>query len=202
MMMLKQSPDETLRSEDEVAGPSLFKPLDEQVGYQELDAYFEREAAKQRLADASRIDDEDLLDRLLEFGFTPLTLPALQLAPIAFVAWASESVSNEECQAAVASIYEAHLFDRPAAAAQVQKWLDRRPSETLWELWEDVTTYRLSRSPRIFRQTMGDQLLRQAKAVAIASGGWLGFGKVCEEEREVIDAIHRVFFRHSSSRFE
>ena len=69
-----------LPNQDHDWEPVVFVPLDESTAYRQLDAYFEREAAKQSLAKAVGIDDNGILERLVDAGFTPATLPALQLA--------------------------------------------------------------------------------------------------------------------------
>ncbi len=182
-----------LANQDHDWEPVTFVPLSGENGYQQMDAYFEREADKQALADFARIDDDDVLNRLVDAGFTPATLPALQLAPIAFVAWASNSVSDEERRAAVSSIYEARLYEFPAAMCQAQSWLDIRPDQALWDLWVAFTEARLKRTPRAMQNMLGDQLLRQAKAVARASGGFMGLGRICAAEQVVLDGIGNVF---------
>lgn len=169
-------------------------PLCEEVVYEQVDAYYERETAKRELAEVAHIDDDKLLGRLVDAGFTPKTFPALKLAPIAFVAWASESVTDKESHAVVMAIYEGHLHEHPSAAARMQSWLDVRPTQELWDLWGDFTKHRLNQSPQSFRQTMGLQLLRRATKVAIASGGFLGFGGICKAENAVLQAIRDIYF--------
>ncbi|MGB7346983.1 MAG: hypothetical protein WBD20_22355 [Pirellulaceae bacterium] len=171
------------------------QPLDEEVGYQQLDAYLQRERYKKELAGLARIDDDALVGRLVDAGFSANTLPALPLAPIAFVAWASNSVSERESQAVIASIFESQLYRRPAAAARVQSWLDQRPTQALWQLWVDYTKKRLECASIKQRKIAGARLLRQATQVALASGGFMGLGSVCAAENEVLESIRNVFHR-------
>jgi hypothetical protein len=168
--------------------------LDDEVGYQHLDVYFQREAAKQQLADQSGIADDELLGRLVDFGFTIETLPALQLAPIAFVAWASTTVTEQESQAAITAIYETDLFHRPAAVAQIQGWLDEHPTQALWDLWQDFTVEHLLQLTASEQTLMAERLLRQATQVALASGGFAGLGSVCFAENRILQQIRTVFY--------
>ncbi len=194
MMLANDSLFEALQLERKTLLRKSVAPLDEQQAYDAVDAYYKREGAMRAIAEVAFIDDDALLGRLLDAGFTPKTLPALQLSPIAFVAWASDSVTEAECQAAVAAICETHLFNHPAAAAKVQTWLDIRPTQALWDLWVDYTECRISQSPTILQQTMARQLLRQATQVAIASGGFMGFGGICKAESKLLDEIRNVFY--------
>ncbi|MFK8111902.1 MAG: hypothetical protein AB8B91_06855 [Rubripirellula sp.] len=182
-----------LTSQDHDWDPVVFVPLDESTAYEQLDAYFEREAAKRALAEAAGIDNVRVIDALMEAGFRPETLTALQLAPIAFAAWASDSVTDAESRAAVSSIYEYRLLKHPAAACCVQSWLDVRPDQQLWDLWVRYTQCRLQDTPAIERRVVGKQLLEQATAVALASGGFLGIGKICAAEQVVLDGIQNVY---------
>ncbi|MGB7328883.1 MAG: hypothetical protein WBD31_28650 [Rubripirellula sp.] len=172
--------------------PVEFIPLDEPTAYKQLDAYFER-TYREALCEAAGIDDEALIDALIDAGFSPETIPALQLVPIAFAAWASGSVTDEECQAAVWSIYESRLLEQPVAASRVQNWIDVRPGQELWDLWVEYTECRLLKMPPIIRQLVGKQLLEQATAVALASGGYFGIGKVCAAEQTILDAIAEIY---------
>lgn len=165
----------------------------ELVPQYDLDAYSDREAQKQALSSSACIDDHDLLEALVNARFTLATLPALQLAPIAFVAWASESVTDEESQAAVSSFYESLLFDSPMAVGRVQHWIDVRPTQGLWELWVLFTEYQLGKTSPAARKTLGEQLLRQATSVAIASGGFIGIGKICAAEQVILDSIRDIY---------
>lgn len=173
--------------------PIAFVPLCKQSPSELLDTYMAREADKKSLADFARIDDDELLGDLVDAGFTPATLPALQLAPIAFVAWASQYVTEEECQSAVATIYESRLHEFPAAMSRMQSWLDMRPDQNLWDLWFAFTRCRLERTEVKMRITMGNQLLRQATAVVLASGGFLGIGRICPGEQWILDGIQSAF---------
>ncbi len=170
------------------------RPLDDEVGFAHLDAYFQREAAKQLLADQCDVADDKLLGRLVDFGFTVETLPALQLAPIAFMAWASTSVTEEESKAIVSAMYETDLFKHPTAVAVIQNWVDQQPTEELWDLWRDFTNESLSQLTILEQDSMAQRLLRQATQIALASGGFAGLGSVCAAENEILDRIRSVFY--------
>ncbi len=173
--------------------PVVLTPLDEPTAYRLLDAYFAREAEKQALSDSSGVKNEKVLTALVDLGFTSETLPALQLTPIAFIAWASDTVSDQECRAAVASTYETRLHQFPKALGRFQSWLDIRPDRALWDLWVTFTECQLEQTPQSTRSAMGERLLRQATTVAIASGGFLGLGRVCSAEQAILDVIRNVY---------
>ncbi|TWU55894.1 hypothetical protein [Rubripirellula reticaptiva] len=212
MLMLPTTANSPLANPAYDRGAVSLIPLDEPTAYKQLDAYFERESCKRSLCEAAGIDDGDLIDRLADAGFTSDTLSALQLAPIALVAWASDSVSDEESQAAVRSIYKNRLFAQPAAASRVQSWLDVRPDESLRDLWVDYTECRLQSSPFVVRlylwanvttaqnrkvcpgqhHDIQDRVVHRTEQVALASGGCFGFGMICMGEQSVIDRVREI----------
>lgn len=179
--------------QNDVCNDVIFLPLDESTGYQRLDEYLEQEVQRFALAQAAEIDNDELLDALIEAGFTSKNIAALHLAPIALVAWASDAVTDRESQAAVWSIHEHQLFHLPGAASQVQWWLDVRPGLELLDLWEDYTQYRLQRTPDVVRKIVGKRLLHQATSVALASGGFMGMGKICAAEQSILHSIGDVY---------
>lgn len=157
---------------------------------------FDLQVSEQALKDFYELEDSGLIDRLIDAGFTPLSLAALELAPLAFVAWASDEVTNKENEAVVVSVYRSRLSANPLAMSYVQSWLDQRPPTELWELWQDFTCCRLRKFSTPVRQAIGDRLLEQAREVAAASGGFCGFGKICAAEQRVLDAIEALFYEY------
>lgn len=156
----------------------------------------DRQATMRELARVTGIDDEPLLGRLAAAGFDGSDVMALSLVPLAFVAWASGSVSYEERDAALRAVYDSELAGRPAAIARFRRWLEERPAAELFPLWSDFVAARRDgdSGPQDPQDPPGDRLRRHAWSVASASGGIFGFGSVCSAERAVLDNI-RAFPR-------
>jgi hypothetical protein len=153
----------------------------------QLCAALDHEVAKEALSNATKLQDDDLMERLLAAGFTPATLPALVSAPLALMAWASGAVTTKEKQAVILAISELRL--EPPAKCVVQTWLDDLPSLGLWSLWE---VYMASMLPTLLpaeRRDLAEQLMRHATAIAVASGGVLGFGRICQTEQCILNAM-------------
>lgn len=168
-------------------------PFDEEEVYRQLDLCFERQSHLRAIGDSIGIRNEELLDQMQKAGFTPSTAPAIQLVPIVFVAWASNDVTDDESAAAVAAIYESRLHGNPLAMSLVQTWLDERPDASLWNVWAEFIRCRFENSSESIRRATRNRILRQARAVAVASGGFWGWGTVCPAERKVLNAIYRAF---------
>ncbi len=159
----------------------------------EFDQFLRREHERKALSHASAIDDPELLDRLIDEGFSADTFPALALVPIAMLAWASGDVSERERKAVLKVVVDSGLTDHAAALEMFEGWLVSRPSEKLMDLWREVTERQLSRVRWSIREAIGDRYLRQATEVASASGGFLGFGSVCYEEQALLERIRSVY---------
>jgi hypothetical protein len=150
------------------------------------------ETELRRLAQATQIRDLELLERLTAAGFRVETLPALTMVPIAFAAWGSGVVTESEKEFAGAAAAAA-LFGRSNAICMFRSWLKHRPDTGLWELWEDYTANALQFVESADREEAGRTLLYLARRVALASGGFLGFGRICVAEQQVLDGIRRVY---------
>ena len=171
----------------------VIDQFEEAEAYRKLDDFFENEERLLDLMQVLGIHDEAVLERFLSHGFTAQTAPAIEMIPIVFAAWASNEVTDEESAAAITAIFNSELPEFPKTFAVVQSWLDNRPAAELWDLWFDYTACRLrsfSMEQRVGRYM---RVIGQVRQVARASGGWLGIGSVCKEERRIIDQIDVLF---------
>ncbi len=171
---------------------SLLK-LDENEAYRQLDSFFTHEARRFDLMEVLGIRDEEILERFLDLGFTASTARAIEMAPFAFVAWASSRVTDAECAATVTAVHDSQLSDFPKILAVVQSWLDVQPRPEIWELWVRYLHCRLEQMSPSERAGLHCRLTEQATRIARASGGWLGIGSICRQEQVIIDAIDLVF---------
>jgi len=151
------------------------------------------EQERRRLARVSQIDHEELIERLVDAGFTSESIAALTLLPVAAAAGGSGYVTNEEEQTAAQAIFSFNVSEQDESEALFQRWLVHRPSDELMILWEEYTRERLRSATRREREGRGRHLLGLARSVALASGGFAGIGQICAGERAVLDTIRRVY---------
>lgn len=135
------------------------------------------------LACKTTVSDRHLLTRIAQADFDATNVDVLLASPLAFVAWASGDVSDQEAQAAELAFRQVTAESDLSLLDQFRAFLTKRPDPQLWTLWGDF--YRAYRRtfPRRFRRPMDELMFRSAHQVALASGGLLGFGRVCEEEK-------------------
>lgn len=148
---------------------------------------------RQRLSAITGTMDDELLDQLLDLGFSEDNLEAIRYAPIAEVAWASGKVTQFEQVFAVSAALSSDMLNAPIAFDLFQSWLTSRPDKALWSVWEQYTVDRMSISDRTREQEFGRRLYDVATQVALASGGLLNQGEVCVSEQRVLDKIARVY---------
>jgi len=75
----------------------------------------------------------------------------------------------------------------------LEAWLHKHPPRSLWKLWKEYMEAVHSSVPPDSAAALANEVKQQAKTVAEASGGTLGFGKISQSEREVLDDIDSIF---------
>jgi hypothetical protein len=151
------------------------------------------ESEKQELIRTTQIEEPELISRLVEAGFHSENLSALELVPIAFVAWASGSVTDSERKVVVVLLEDYGLLINQASSDQFQGWLNSRPDHKLYVLWKDYIAAKLGSVNSEVGHALGIRLIKKSTEVAMASGGLLGFGTICDAEQAILDEISHIF---------
>lgn len=166
----------------------FFRRVDEKLRA-ELRAKVDREEAIERLQTATGFTDAKILEHLVDAGFTASSIAALALVPLVFVAWADGDVTEAEHRTILDAASIRGVDDQPGAISMIENWLHERPDDGLWKLWRQYASD-LSESLDPAQSTvLYEQVLRLATAVAAASGGFLGRGKISASEQRVLDQI-------------
>ncbi len=151
------------------------------------------EEQKKELALAVQIKNPQIVSDLYDAGFRAETADVIDLIPIAFVAWASGSVTADERKTVITALEQFEVVEKAVALKLFTTWLDTRPSNKLMTLWEDaMRAKREVLSDEVWSE-LGSRLLLNCREVAMASGGILGFGKICEAEQAVLDQVSDLF---------
>ena len=139
------------------------------------DAAQERQKA---LRAASGITDDAVLERMAGLGVGAETLAALSLVPCVIVAWADGGVDARERAAMLAAAEQAGLAPGHPAHKLLEGWLAKQPTTELLTAWKAYVAALLPPLDDGARQTLRAELLGRARAVAAASGGFMGVGRV------------------------
>ena len=162
---------------------------------QELIAKLQQRArdaeSRQRMVERSGVADAEILSALEDLGYTAETVMLLHLAPLLQVAWAEGGVSDRERALIVEAARARGVEPGSAADAQLAAWLSTRPSTEFFDHTLRLIQAILQTQSTDERAAAERDLLTRSAAVASASGGILGYGKVSPEELAVLERIGR-----------
>ncbi|MGD9510984.1 MAG: hypothetical protein AB7X49_20805 [Geminicoccaceae bacterium] len=163
----------------------------EQELIQKMRQRAETDAARRQLAEQSGIADTEVLQDLEALGYTPDTVRLLHLVPLVQMAWAEGGVSDRERSLILDAARAGSIDDGSAAAHQLAQWLATRPTDQFFETTLRAIGALLAGQPAAERDAAQRDLLAHCTAIAAASGGILGRGKVSDTERQLLRHISR-----------
>ena len=149
--------------------------------------------ARRRLAAATGIDSEDLLDRLHRLGLTAATWRVLDLIPAVETAWAEGVVTRREREVVWSVAVSMGVEPGGDAGAVLAGMLQSQPDALFFEDAREALVAWLDRLPDVEREARTAAVLDGCRDVARASGGLrfaVGAGDgVSDYERRVLEAI-------------
>jgi len=178
--------DEVRKREEE-----YFRRKDREL----LDRMRKREmddATRKSLEDATGIHDPEQIQELQALGFTPATLSLLPIVPVLQVAWAEGGVSAAERKMIIDLARARDIVAGSDADAQLQEWLDQKPSEATFRKAARLIGAILDHPAGSQVQVKPDDLLKYCEQIAHASGGLFGIGAVSAEEKKVLQQLAAV----------
>jgi hypothetical protein len=171
---------------------SFFAKQDAKL-IERLRADREKQLAIAALRDASKIEDSQLLGKLVDLGIDARSWTALALVPLVEVAWADGSVEPKEREAILAAAREHGVESGSPGEALLENLLTNRPDPSMFAAWGGyVTELAASFSPDV-REAMRARLVERARKVAKAAGGMLGIAAISDAEKRVIAALEKPF---------
>lgn len=161
------------------------------------------EAECRELAETLGLNDRELLRTLQEMGYRRATVRLLYLVPLVQVAWAEGSVSRGERELILKAARLRGIEPGSAAYERLTEWLNERPSEEFFERTLRLISAMLQALPPEEREADKRDLVAYCTRVAEVSGGLVGFvglgGRVCREERELLERIAAELERDGSA---
>ena len=154
-----------------------------------------RDRAKQQerraaMREVVRVDDDALIDRLIGLGLEPGTMLALQLVPLAAVAWADGQIEPRERDAVLKAAAAQGVTSDSVAGQMLNSWLVQQPSAELVDAW---TSHMRALWPLLSPKERADvraSALERARSVAEAAGGFLGLtSRISPQEKAVLDGL-------------
>ncbi len=149
-----------------------------------------QENERQELAATLGVTDAEILSALQEMGYARATVSLLYLVPLVQVAWAEGSVSKSERELILEAARLRGIEAGSAAYEQLIGWLNEQPTEEFFARTLRVISALLQALPPEQREAGKRDLVAYCTQVAGISGGFVSFGgKVCQEERELLERI-------------
>jgi hypothetical protein len=159
----------------------------------------ERKETREHLQAACGIADEVVLDQLVALGLSGVTMAALSMVPLVWVAWADGTVQEAERKAVLKAAHEHGIDDGGAAHKVLAGWLERRPEKELFDAWAAYTRALADTLVPSQRTQLRGQLVGLARHVAEAAGGFLGIHRISHKEEAALADIEAAFGQASTS---
>ena len=156
-----------------------------------------QESRRQQLADRVGVADQEILKDLEALGYGPDTVTLLHLVPLVQMAWVEGGVSTRERELVTQAARARGVVEGSSADGELAKWLADRPSDEFFDRTLRIIGAILEGRPADERASGRQDLVAHTAAIASASGGLMGFGKVSDEERELLAKINQELERRS-----
>jgi hypothetical protein len=146
------------------------------------------EDARQAMGASTGLQDPELLQSLLDLGFTPDTVSLLPLVPVVQMAWAEGGVTKHEFEQVLQLARTRGIADGSPAHQQLVAWLDTRPAPAVFAGATRLIRAMLDVGGGASEIT-ADELVAYCERIAGASGGMFGFGRVSPDERTLLSQM-------------
>lgn len=167
----------------------FFKNLDQKL----MDELREKNAIEQTaesIMQLTGLNDRNVAQKIAQMKVSAETLTAFRLIPLVEVAWASESIDDDEKYAIDQAAEKAGL--EPVALKLLGEWTKSRPVAALFETWQEYASALALNLDEGQRTSLRNEIVKQATAVAQASGGVLGWGSISPSEKATIEKIKQA----------
>jgi hypothetical protein len=167
---------------------AFFHEVDKKL-LEDLRQQIQTMEARKALQEASGIQDESLVAKLVDIGVRPATLSAVALIPLVATAWANGKLDAEERRAVLKAEQAAGIAADSPTQQLLEAWLQSRPDDKLLEAWEHYVSSLRGKLSEEMAVDLEGSLLPRVKAVAKASGGYFTYGSVSPSESKTIRRI-------------
>lgn len=176
--------------------------------FDELEARIVKRLHAEAATDESRgellrstgVEDVELVDELSRLGITADELIVIRFIPLVLVAWAEDHADLDERDVVKAQAKELGIREDSTAWLTLDTWLRKRPPGIGVDAWRRYTHDIFERMTPAAVNRLIQLTRKQMMAVAKASGGHLGFGKISKKENTMIERLTQVMRDQSTSK--
>lgn len=158
-----------------------------------LKAIFHRAIDRESVRNATRIQNERLLDNLVALNLSGDLMAAFNLLPLVELAWADGAVDEREVRAIMTAAEKEGLVADSRSLKLIEFALKHGPNPEAREVWymyaNELKSTLTAKELAEFRQ----DLLDHARSIASISGGFLNVAfTVSPNEKRVLDQIEKA----------
>lgn len=136
------------------------------------------------------LSSEDVANEALELGFDRETARVLHLVPLIQMAWADDTVTDDERDKVLELAHERGIDSGSPGHDFLELLLKQRPAALFFERTNTVIAHLLADDPT-GRET--EDLMERVRSVAEASSDYFGFQKINKDERTLLDDLAKLF---------
>ncbi len=147
-----------------------------------------RDCQRAALAQNLHIENQEVLDELLDFGFGSDSVAALTLVPYFTLAWSDGRITNAEKAEILDEADLLGIESGSKAYSLLTNWLQKLPDHRLETTWGHFVTVYLKSLSKAVRSPFIEHFQRRMRKVAIASHP-LWIRTLSQKERKTIDRL-------------
>ena len=151
-----------------------------------------REKQREQLQEVLKIDNEQILDRLVELDIDPETAMAFSVLPLVEVAWADGAISSKERKAVLRAAEERGIAAGSTPCQLLEDWLEHKPEAELMDTWKGFMRSLMDSLDPEIADAVNERIMTRTRAVAEAAGGFLGMGSISPAEQAVLDEMEHA----------
>ncbi|PKN68704.1 MAG: hypothetical protein CVU54_13815 [Deltaproteobacteria bacterium HGW-Deltaproteobacteria-12] len=148
---------------------------------------------KEALAAASGIADDQVLEKLIALEIRPETIASISLVPLIEVAWADGTIDQKEKEAILSAVGKFGWTPDSVNYELIDQWLKKKPEASLLKAWKHYVEALCRKMTDEEVNNFKKEIMEHVIIVAEAAGGFIGFGKISAEERNMITALEQAF---------
>jgi hypothetical protein len=141
------------------------------------------------LGEKTGVKDPAVIKELEEMGFTPANVSVLPLVPVVQMAWAEGGITPAERALLTRIARERGITEGSPADLLLTAWMTEQPSPAVFAKATRLIRAVLELRGTEYETVTADDLIKYCEAIASASGGVLGFGKISAEERATLEQV-------------
>ena len=139
------------------------------------------------------VKDSEILQQLVGYGVSVSTLVVIRIIPLVLMTWASGRVEANEREVLMNHLHSKGIDPDSPVRVLIGGWLNQKPETSLEESWTEFMNAYLPTLNAEDRSQFQSEVLSLTTDIAEADGGFLGFGSISKEEKQLQQRLEKIF---------